>query len=394
MNKLYTLILLVMALLPAGCAGVGESISTPQTPSAGTGNAMMTATPTTMTITPDFAPPPLLPVTALPTRVEDVLLAEALDAVVRQFADTGRFMGAVLVAQDGRVLLSQGYGAANLQQNEPNTPATQFRIGSLTKQFTAAAILQLQDAGRLSVQDSLNTYLPDYPGGSEITLHQLLRHTSGVPEHVDRIFNVMATPFPVDDLIGTFSSLPADFPPGNRFAYSNSNYVLLGKVIEVVSGQPYAAFIQEHIFDPLHMAASGYGGNEIGPGQATGYASGPGGTRPGRFVDMSIPYAAGALVSTVEDLYVWDRALRGDGLLSPAGREMMFTPGQGGYGYGWFIENRPAGRVASHAGSIFGYRSFIQRGLDQDALIVVLSNVDAAPVPDIAAALQAALDAR
>jgi CubicO group peptidase (beta-lactamase class C family) len=327
-----------------------------------------------------------------PAGLADANLSASLAAAIQPFVDNGQFMGAVLVAQDGQVLLSEGYGFADLDQDRANMSATPFLIGSLTKQFTAAAILQLQDAGRLSVSDPLVRYLPDYPGGAAITLHHLLNHTSGVPEHVGRLRQSMATPFPIDDLIGTFSSLPLDFVPGSQFAYSNSNYVLLGKVIEVVTGQPYADYVQEQIFDPLQMAQTGYGRNEGVPGQSVGYTRGPGGAAPAQFVDMSIPYAAGALVSTVEDFYLWDRALRADSLLSPAGKEAMFTPGQGDYGYGWFITASLSGRVAFHGGSIFGYRSYIVRGLDTDFLIIVLSNLDSAPVPNIADALQDVLE--
>ena len=296
--------------------------------------------------------------------------------------DEGNFMGSVLAAQNGEILLSEGFGQANMAAGTPNRPETQFRIGSLTKQFTAAAILKLQEQSLLNVQDPVAKYLPDYPRGDEITIHQLLIHTAGIPNYERRrdLQEVVQSPIGLDELIATFSGQPLDFPPGEQYSYSSSGYVVLTKIIEVVSGQPYETYLENQILIPANMTASGYDflSPDL-PNPAVGYHLMPGGIRPAILTDSSWPTGAGALYSTLGDLYRWDRALYRDDVLSAPSRQAFFTPwmdtGQGAdYGYGWDI-GRTAGRPSiAHGGGIFGFASFMVRFPEDDAVIIVLSN--------------------
>ncbi len=352
------------------------------------------ATPTADPVGPSTAPSPepsLVPPTpaALGESVPLSMEPSGSDPRTQQMVDylnnflvDGNFTGTVLVAQGGEILVNEGFGQANVQAGTPNLPHTQFRIGSLTKQFTAAAILKLQEQGRLSVQDQLATYLPDYPFGNEITIHQLLTHTAGIPNYERRpdLPDVVQSPIPLDDLIATFSSQPLQFPPGQQYEYSSSGYVLLTKIIELVSGQSYDDYLQDQFFTPLNMLHTGYDylSPDL-PNPAVGYLLTPGGPRPAILTDSSWPTGAGALYSTVEDMYRWDRALYGDQVLSSASREAFFTPHvdtrQGAdYSYGWDIGTTVGRTSIAHGGGIFGFASFMTRFPEDDAAIIVLSN--------------------
>jgi CubicO group peptidase (beta-lactamase class C family) len=308
--------------------------------------------------------------------------AAALSDYLGNLAETGQFMGTVLVASGGEILINEGYGFADVAGGRANSPDTQQRIGSLTKQFTAAAILLLQERGLLDVNDAVSAYLPGYPGGDQITIHQLLTHTAGVPNYTRRpdLAQVVQTPIALDDLLAEFSNEPLDFPPGRQFAYSDSGYVVLTKIIEVVSGQPYADFIQSQILDVIGMSRSGYDylHDELDE-PAVGYQMSPAGPQQAVDTESSWASGAGALYSTTGDLYKWDRALAAGSLLQASSREAMFSPwadmGQGYvYGYGWEI-GQMAGRPSqTHAGNIFGFGSFIARFPEDDAVIVVLGN--------------------
>lgn len=301
---------------------------------------------------------------------------------VGNLESAGEFSGTVFVAHNGRILLNQGFGQANVTAGIANSPQTQFRIGSLTKQFTAAAILKLQEQGLLDVREPLSNYLPDYPRAQEITIHQLLTHTAGIPNYERRpdLPQVVQSPIALDALIASFANEPLQFPPGRQYEYSSSGYVILTKIIELVSGEPYEDFLQEQFFEPLGMNSTGYDflAPDL-PNPAVGYQLTPGGPQPAIRTDSSWPTGAGALYSTVEDLYRWDRALYGDELLSPASREAFFTPyvdtRQGAYyGYGWDIGTTSGRPSIVHGGGIFGFASFMARFPEDDAVVIVLSN--------------------
>jgi CubicO group peptidase (beta-lactamase class C family) len=299
----------------------------------------------------------------------------------------------VLVARGGHVVVSRGYGLASVEHEVPNTPQTRFRIGSLTKQFTAMAIMMLQERGKLSVEDSICKYLPDCPEKfRSITIHHLLTHTSGIPNfaydlnRVEQISQSSLLAHHMERLRGA----DLEFKAGERFSYSNTGYLLLGHVIERVSGEPYEQFLRENIFEPLKMNDTGYEGRDsIVKHRASGYSLRKDALRSAPFVDMALPYSAGALYSTVEDMYLWDQALYTEKLVSRKTLDAIFTPFKGGYGYGWDVGELFGRRCTSHMGWIEGYASYILRVPDERLTVVVMSNVDGAPVSSMARDLAA-----
>ena len=308
-------------------------------------------------------------------------LASEVDNLINSYVDIETFSGSVLIARDGEVLFSDGYGLADREASIPNTPQTKFRLGSITKQFTAAAILLLQEQGKLDVQDAICEYLSDCPPAWEtVTIHHLLTHTSGIPNFTDfpEYASTRATPSPPMETINRFNGKPLDFSSGEDWSYSNSGYIVLGLIIEQVAGQPYETFLQESIFTPLNMTATGYDHNlnEL----AVGYAR----SIEAVFIDMSIPFAAGGLYSTVEDLYLWDQAIYNEALLTQDSLSEMFSdhapiPGTGGlvaYGYGWFIDQNNGHRLFVHDGGIEGFVSFIAHYPDEKVTIILLSNLE------------------
>lgn len=320
-------------------------------------------------------------------------LAPKLDEYTNSEVKEGRFSGAVLVARDGKVLLSKGYGMANIENDIPNTPQTRFRIGSLTKQFTAMAILILQERHALNVQDSICKYLPQCPGAWQpITIHHLLTHTSGLPDYMytvnltdeDRAYS------PLTRDLDRLRKGSLDFAPGTKFNYCNSGYVLLGHIIEKVSGKSYGDFVRENIFASLKMINTGYDYNGlILKHRAAGYTLRGETLIAAPFVDMSIPFAAGGLYSTVEDLYLWDQALYTEKLISKESLAMMFTPFKKNYGYGWFIDEQFKRLRISHGGRIEGYMNSIERFPAERFTVIVMSNLDTSSTDRIAQNLSA-----
>ena len=322
---------------------------------------------------------------------DSVSLSQEIETYLQAYSETNYFMGSVLVSCGEEILLSKGYGAANLEHSIPNTPQTKFRLGSITKQFTAAAILKLQEQNLLNVNNSLATYLPEYPHGEQITVHQLLNHTSGIPNYTSfkDFESKKTTPMKLDELIDWFKDRPLAFTPGKRFSYSNSGYVVLTKIIETVSDLSYADYLKRYIFEPLEMTNSGYDrAKTILPNRAAGYIF-TGEYHNADFIDMSVPAGAGALYSTVEDLDKWSRSLDTDAILSRASRDAMFAPTikvpgeeeQAYYGYGWFIDTL-RDRV-SHNGGIDGFMTHFAIYPDERVAVVVLSNVQTSSAPKI-----------
>lgn len=308
-----------------------------------------------------------------------------IDRIIRGCIPPNEPGASVVISHDGEVIHSSGYGMANLEWNQPIAPDTVFGLGSLTKPFTATAILLLERDGALSLSAPISDYLPGYnTHGATITLTHLLTHTSGIPNFVTRPgFWERVAPLEHDrtQLRALFESLPLDFAPGERYSYSNSGYCLLGMVIETLSGMRYQDFIRARIFEPLGMTASGYlSRDRVIPRLATGYAIEEGniGFRP--YVSETLIYAAGALHSTVEDLARWDDALRKGHLLDAATQARMETPltlnsgRREGYGLGWGLSRYRGRRVVHHAGGVPGYSAFMVRFVEDDLTIIVLSN--------------------
>ncbi len=306
-----------------------------------------------------------------------------------------QFEGAALVAVNGKVILSRGYGMANLQIGEPNTPETRFYIGSITKQLTVAAILKLQEDGLLHLDDPISLYLPQYSktNGDKITIHHLLSHTSGIPNYTDdpEILLRRMIYIPPEEIIDYVKNKPLEFEPGTKFGYSNSNYIILGQIIEKVSGQSYEAYLHRKILKPAGMFNTGYARKDAGiPYRADGYTL----EEHGKLIDatpihFSLLHSAGALYSTVGDLLLWDQALYDGSILSKTSIELMFTPNMEGYGYGCITEERFAQKHIYHGGFLDGFNSIYDRWPDKHLCIVVLSNEDEAPVKKIARGIAA-----
>ena len=317
--------------------------------------------------------------------------ASRMDDIVQSYVSSGRFMGAVLVARGDDVLLDKGYGSANLEWGVPDAPSTKFRLGSLTKQFTAASILLLAERGKIDLQARIRTYLPDAPPAWDgITIVHLLTHTSGIPNFTADPKYPSWEPFPTTakDLVARFRDRPLDFPPGEKWSYSNSGYVVLGYVIETVTGLSYERFVADNLFRPLGMQNSGYDSNSaIIPQRAAGYASTPKGPANAGFINMTVPFSAGGLYSTTGDLWRWEQGLFGGKLLSPASMKTMTTPVKNDYAFGVMVRNTGGRTVVSHSGGIEGFNTYLAYYPDDRVTIVVLANLNGPAADQIGAAL-------
>ncbi|HEV7423678.1 MAG TPA: serine hydrolase [Candidatus Paceibacterota bacterium] len=310
----------------------------------------------------------------------------SLDSLVSAYERQNSFNGTVLVAQKGKIILEKGYGFENKKENKLNTANTIYQIGSITKQFTSAIILQLVEKQKMGLQDRLSKYIPDYPMGDSITVENLLTHTSGIYNYTDDE-NFMKTsserPISRDSLINLFKNKPLDFPPGTKWSYSNSGYILLGIIIEKVTHKSYFQVARESIFEPLEMSHTGFDFTNLkSPDKATGY-SGDFSTPVG-IVDSSVSFAAGSIYTTVGDLYKWDQALYTNRIISQALLQKAFTPYKSNYGYGWQIVTEYNKKITEHGGGITGFVSYILRVPDDQICIIALSNVPS-PTPAIIA---------
>jgi len=312
-------------------------------------------------------------------------IREEIDILITEYNKLNKFIGAVLVAKDGEIIISKGYGMADIAHNIPNTPETAFRLGSVSKQFTAAAILQLYDKGLLDIYDPISNYIPFYPNGDKITIHNLLNHTSGIPSLTDfeDFDEYMKIDHELDEILEYFMNKPLEFTPGEQFKYSNSGYIVLTKIIEIVSDQQYQTYMFENIFQPLVMQNSGLDDYyTIIPNMAEGYVFYDGNYMYDDYVSMSIPLGAGGLYSTIDDLYKWDRALYNSDFLSDSSKNLMFSKtvlmdssdSSSFYGYGWGISEEDNKVKYSHSGGIQGYISYIARYPDDNMTIIILSN--------------------
>jgi CubicO group peptidase (beta-lactamase class C family) len=286
----------------------------------------------------------------------------------------------VLVTEGHAVLLDKGFGSAVLEWNIPNTPATRFRVGSLTKQFTAALVLLMQQDGKLNIDDPVSKYLPNAPQAWQtITLVNLLGHTSGIPDFTRfKDFGAWGESYHTwQEECAFFKDKPLDFETGTQYAYSNSNYVLLGGILEKVSGQKYVDLLRERLLTPLGMNDSGLDSDElILPQRAEGYKPGPKGLMVARSESMSVPFSAGAMYSTTGDLLKWERGLFGGKVLSSDSLKAMTTPGKGDYGLGVMLNNWDGVKVVDHGGSIEGFNTSLFYVPEKRICVVVLANVN------------------
>jgi CubicO group peptidase (beta-lactamase class C family) len=320
---------------------------------------------------------------------------QALDRIVQASVDAKQFMGAVLVAKDGKIVLSKGYGSANLEWNIPDTPTTKFRLGSMTKQFTAAAILLLEERGKLKVEDPVKKYIADAPAAwDKVTIYNLLTHTSGIPSFTGfpEYHAMEATPMTPEKLVALFRDKPLEFQPGEKWNYSNSGYVLLGYLIEKISGQTYQNFVQQNFFTPLSMNDSGYDVNAaIIPRRAAGYTPSREGIHNAGYIDMTIPFSAGALYSTTEDLLKWEQGLLGGRVLQPTSLKKMTTPFKQDYGFGLFVEDVGGHKRIAHDGGIEGFNTSMAYYPDDKLTVIALSNLNGKGPTELAEKLAGAV---
>jgi CubicO group peptidase (beta-lactamase class C family) len=305
-----------------------------------------------------------------------------VDEYMKATLSFDRFSGSILIARNGQPVVSKGYGMANLELGVPNAPGTVFRLGSITKQFTSMAIMMLVERGKLSVTDPICKYLTDCPASWQpLTIKNLLTHTSGIQNYTDLpdFTKNAALPISSAQMIALLRDKPLLFNPGEKYLYSNSGYFLLGLIIEKVSGQTYAGFLQENIFVPLGMKSTGYDTpQQIIKNRAAGYQSENGVIVNAAYMDMTVPFAAGAMYSTTGDLLLWDQALYTEKLISQKSLAEVFTPFKGSYGYGWNIGKKFDRTIISHGGGIYGFVTQISRFPDDRVTVIVLSNLQAA----------------
>ena len=302
-----------------------------------------------------------------------------LDTLINAYAKLNKFNGSVLVAKNGNVLLNKGYGYRNAADKVANNEQTIFQIGSITKQFTSAIILKLQEEKKLSVSDKLSKYFPGYPKGDSITIEQLLTHTSGIYNYTNDgkfMENEVTKPTNRETIMALFKDKPLDFSPGTGWNYSNSGYSLLGYIIESVTKKPYEQAVRKYIFTPLQMTHSGFDFTHLKSNEkATGYFKlDDKETLAAPIVDSSVSYSGGAIYSTIGDLYLWHNALVKNKILSKDEQEKAYTPVKNKYGYGWSIDSVEGKRRVSHGGGIHGFVTNIARVPEDDICIVLLSN--------------------
>ncbi|WP_267221643.1 serine hydrolase domain-containing protein [Dyella silvae] len=322
-------------------------------------------------------------------------VANALDPATAKRIDTdaGALLqrtgtpGAVMaIYKDGRLVFSQAYGYRDRERRLPATLDTWFEIGSITKQFTVAAILQLQEAGKLDINATLTTYLPDAPHAKEVTLKQLMSHTSGMPEYLDGpdVEPWAVKPATFGQLMARIKDKPLDFPPGSRWSYSNTGYALLGRVIEVTSHESYEHYVKTHLLTVAGMTHTYTVADESRlPGMAKGYRHTEGKLEPAPVIHATVGWAAGNLVSTVDDLERWNVALRSGKVIRPADYALMTTPVQGStdYGLGLFIDSLDDQPRVGHTGGSFGFTTSNQYFPKQGIQIIAFTNSGDNPEP-------------
>ena len=319
--------------------------------------------------------------------ISDQAIAGRIDALVAPHYKAGDPGATLLVTRDGKTLLRKSYGMADVGKGIKLEPAAAMRLGSVTKQFTSTAILMLADEGKLSLSDPIVKFLPDYPAhGKKITIEHLLTHTSGAPSYTNSLtFTLLSgREKSVTEVIDSFKDEPLEFEPGTRYAYSNSGYFLLGAIIEKVSRQPYPQFLQQRIFAPLGMTQTGYESPDtVRATPVIGHAGKLwGGFGAASSISMSQVYAAGALVSTVDDMAKWDAAVSSGKLLKAATWKQAFTPytladGKSTtYGYGWQMAKVRGAHEIGHGGDINGYSAYTLRLPEKKVYVALLTNAD------------------
>ena len=327
-------------------------------------------------------------------------LTTEFDKMLSEKFKPGETGCAALVAKNGQIIYQKAFGMANLELNVPMQPDMVFRIGSITKQFTAVAILQLMEQGKLSLQDDITKFIPDYPTQAyNITIEHLLTHTSGIKSYTSLpdYLKSVRTDMKPEELIAMFKNQPMEFAPGTKWNYNNSGFFLLGYIIEKITGKTYAEYIQENFFTPLGMTSSLYGSDtKIIKNRAYGYQPGDDGVQNSDYCSMTQPYSAGSIMSTVGDLFKWNQAVHSYKLVKKETIDKAFTEyklanGDGtGYGYGWFLSQLQGSPTIEHGGGIFGYLTSSIYLPEEDVFVALFSNSNG-KAPELTALKMAAV---
>lgn len=313
---------------------------------------------------------------------KDIQVSNGLNDYMEMLEKHQNFYGSVLVSKNGQILLNKGYGYSNLNQKIKNKAKTKFGIGSITKQFTAVGIMQLVEKDLIKVEDKISKHIPDAPYGEELTIYNLLTHTSGLSNYTNlkEFINDENKDREPKELVKSIENIPLKFIPGEEFEYNNTGYLLLGMIIENVSGKTFEEYINTNIFKPLNMKDTGisYGKNNEYP-DATPYTGNLYVKPVDDEVVLSQSYGAGSMYSTVEDLYRWERSLNSEMLIKKESLKEIFKEhvsmgGEASYGYGFMIEDTEVGKKYYHSGNTFGYSSNISRYVDEDLTIITLVN--------------------
>jgi CubicO group peptidase (beta-lactamase class C family) len=328
-------------------------------------------------------PPVIMLLSFITVTAQTTNLAAAVDKIYASKYPADGPGCAVLIARTGEIVYRKAFGMSNLELNVTMVPENVFRIASLTKQFTAVAVLQLHEKGLLNIEDDIKKYIPDFPSSEKITIANLASHTSGIQNIYEAtvpkgITRKASTPAELVELIKTF---PSDFKPGTSYHYSNSGYILLGYIIEKVSGKSYEQYISENIFKPLRMNSAYYDHfGTVVPGRASGYALSADKFANADFLDQSFPYAAGALMMSVDDLYKWNKGLHAYAIIKKETLEKAFTPftladgHQITYSFGWGLASFMGSPSMQHSGGIEGFSTFAIYLPSEDLFAVGLSN--------------------
>lgn len=305
-----------------------------------------------------------------------------IDELLNAHTEINKFSGSVLVSKKGNIIYEKGFGYANIEHKVKNTPETKFLLASITKQFTSMAIMILVNEGKLKLDGKISDYLPYYRKdiGEKVTIHQLLVHTSGIPGYTELpgfFVNDSKLSYGVKEFVEKYCSNDLEFEPGTQHKYNNSAYFILGAIIEKVSGLTYAQFIEKNIFEKVGMYNSGYASNtKIIENNAQGYSGSNTELQNAQYLDMSVPYAAGGLYSTVKDMYLWDQVLYTDFLLPKKWRDTLFYNHSENYGYAWAVGKVYNHNWVHHSGGIHGFSTHIARFIDDEICIITLGNTD------------------
>jgi CubicO group peptidase (beta-lactamase class C family) len=310
----------------------------------------------------------------LPALVKAQSIAQKADELLSAYSNQHKFSGNVLIAKEGKIIFEKSYGYADINTKQLNTAATEFRVGSLTKMFTSAAILQLAEKGKLSLTDPVNKYIPDFAYGDSVKIINLLSHTSGITGHTDS-----PEPATLKESVEKFRYQPLAFKPGSRFEYNNFNYILLSYIAEKTSGVPFPKLIQSLVLAKAGMTHSGLDTkNRTSSAKAHGYTTNPATAEwmQANEGNVAIAAGAGALYSTLGDLYKWSLSVSKHSVLHDSLLNLALTPIQNNYGLGWMTTNTFGRKQIGHTGSIPGFIANFMKFPDQDVTIILLSNYE------------------